>query len=80
MTVAYGPTPENYQLATEKAKEKADGVYSFRGVAYRIRDHRITHYAHSGRVLERFGHFDTQVGTYEGHLDAAKRALKSLDK
>ena len=61
----YGPTQENVNLMIEKAKTKADCICRFRGVAYRIRDHRVTHYACNGRVLERCGWFDVEIGRYD---------------
>lgn len=78
MAVQYGPTRENVQIAAELAADKADGIYMFRGVPYRVENHRITHYAYNGRVLELYGHVDTLVGTYEGDVKAARKALKQL--
>ena len=74
----YGNTIENRNLITVKAKEKGDGVYQFRGVAYRVRDNRVTHVACNGQVLESFGNFDVKVGIYEGYSDAAKKILRSI--
>ncbi|HET6890522.1 MAG TPA: hypothetical protein VFH31_05420 [Pyrinomonadaceae bacterium] len=74
----YGPTPENMELIRAKAGEKANGVYRFRGVVYRVRDKRVTHIAHNGKVLERYGHFDVEVGVYDGCEAAAANMLRSI--
>lgn len=76
----YGLTIENTNLAIEKAKAKADGCYLFRGFAYRVREGKITHYAHGGRILEAYGHFNCEVGQYEhGSYSAyGKKALQKI--
>ena len=73
----YGPTIENFVLIVEKAKTKNNGVYTFRGVTYLVKNNRVTHYASGGKILERYGYFDTQIGTYDRDSDAVK-FLKSL--
>lgn len=74
----YGPTPENMELITKKAKEKQNGVYRFRGVVYRVRENRVTHIAHDGQILERYGHFNVQIGTYERYQDEAAKIMRAL--
>ena len=74
----YGPTPENMEFINLKAKEKENGVYRIRGVVYRVRDKRVTHIAHNGKVLERCGYFDVEVGKYDGYDDAAAKMLRSI--
>ena len=74
----YGNTIENMELIRAKAKEKGNGVFRFRGVAYRVRDKRVTHIACDGKVLEPFGHFDVEVGRYDGNGDAAVKMLRSI--
>ena len=44
----YGATPENMEMISEKAIDKKDGVYRFRGVVYRVESSRVTHVAHEG--------------------------------
>jgi len=74
----YGPTQENVFAIVEKAKTKADGVYRFRGVAYRVVNNRVTHIAGNGLVLERCGWFDVQIGEYKGNDVNGAAALKGL--
>ena len=74
----YGNNIENRNLIIVKAKEKGDGVYQFRGVAYRVRNNRVTHIACGGQVLESFGNFDVEVGIYEGYGGAAVKKLRSI--
>jgi len=74
----YGNTIENMALICAKAKEKDDGVYRFRGVAYRVRENRVTHIACGGQVLEPFGYFDVEVGRYDGYGDAAVKVLRGI--
>jgi hypothetical protein len=74
--VKYGATIENLDIISAKAKTKRDGIYSFRGVEYRVRSHRMTHFAHRGEIHEVFGNFTVVVGRYESY--GAKDALKQL--
>ena len=66
MTVQYGPTIENLNIAIEKASEKNDGVYSFRGFAYKVVSGKLTHLAHNNQVLERAGNFNVLIGECGG--------------
>lgn len=61
--VKYGPTIENINLIHDKAKTKQDGVYSFRGLLYRVKKGRFTHYAYRNEIIERAGNFDVPIGT-----------------
>jgi len=61
--MVYGLTIENAALMVEKAKTRKDGVYSFRGVAYRVRNNTITHYAtNTGDILARAYGFNVKCG------------------
>ena len=75
MPVRYGATVENLNLIHEKARTKADGVYSFRGVAYLVRAGQFTHYACDGAVAERAGAFSVTLGGYYGD---ARKALREI--
>jgi len=66
----YGLTLENEALIIEKAKSKKDGVYTFRGVYYRVNNHYVTHYAWKYEILEKYGYFNVVCGTYD--VDPAK--------
>lgn len=74
----YGPNVENLGLIAQKAKDKRDGIYSFRGLEYRVKAGRFTHYAHGGKAYECCGHFVVQVGQYDGYSDSARKLLKTL--
>lgn len=77
--VVYGPTVTNLNLIHDKAKGKRDGVYSFRGVVYRVSDGRFTHFAHNGEILQRAGGFNVLLGKHGGYgCDDAKKALRAL--
>jgi len=56
----------------EKAKTKADGIYSADGVIYRVKDNTLTHYADRGTILAVYGYFDTPVGSYKTGTEARK--------
>lgn len=80
--VKYGLTIENQYLICQKAKTKEDGCYRFRGVAYRVKDGRATHFGFDGQILESFGNFNVVVGTYDYHMSSdveAQKALKKID-
>jgi hypothetical protein len=62
----------------EKAKQKEkDGIFSYDGVIYRVKNSRLTHYCKGGRVLEVNGYFDVSVGSYTFAAEA-KKMLKDL--
>jgi len=77
MSVKYGYDINNCNLAIDKAKTKKDGVYTFRGFLYRVLKCRITHIASKGKILERYGNFDVEVGSYTFMQEAIK-ILKSI--
>ena len=52
-------------LITKKSKTKKDGVYRFRGVEYRVKDGRATHYAINGQILEKVYGFACVIGNYD---------------
>ena len=77
--VAYNRlTIENQQACIDKAKTKKDGVYTFRGIAYRVHDNRITHFACNGEVVIPFSNFNTLVGTYHGYITDGIKLLKGI--
>lgn len=79
--VKYGFTQENQKLILEKAKTKRDGVFAFRGVSYRVCDKQVTHFAHSGKILNYCHGFNVEVGRYEHRSSiSANMALKTLIK
>ena len=73
-------TIENCDLIKEKAKTKNDGVYTIRGILYRVKNNKVTHYATSGAVYENFGGFTCNVGSYNAlDRDKARKMLKSIN-
>lgn len=77
--VKYGPTIENLNAIHVKAEGKKDGIYSFRGLEYRIRGGKFTHFAHGGKVMECAGNFNVEIGTYQGgYSQYGRNALKKL--
>jgi len=77
-TIQYGLTLENENLIIEKAKSKQDGVYAFRGIAYRVKDNKVTHSASNNEIVERCYGFNVVVGKYEYYSEHAKKALKMI--
>ena len=64
----------------ERAKSKKDGIYTWAGIHYRVRDSRITHYADFGTILESAFGFNCVVGSYEwgmGNVEG-KKLLKGI--
>ena len=76
--VQYGLTYENEKLLLDKAKSKKDGVYTFRGVGYRVRNGHITHFSTDGKILERAYGFNCIVGSYQGYNSAGMEKLKNI--
>ena len=78
MAVLYGMRIENVNAIIDKAKDKKDGCYMFRGVAYRVRKGCVTHYASDGLILEACGVFNAQIGRYDGCTEAGKKMLRDI--
>lgn len=77
--IKYGLTQENQCLIQEKAKSKKDGVYMFRGVAYKVKNNQVTHYAHLGEIIQSCYGFNVQVGNYSYYSsDSSKAALREI--
>ncbi len=56
-------TVDETKLLHEKAKTKKDGVYSFSGNLWVVKENKFLAYCkYNGEVLQRFGFFDTQIG------------------
>ena len=76
--VTYGLSIENKKLIAEKARTKKDGCYSFRGVVYRVKDTKVTHYAWRGEVFLNNGWSNIFLCTYEDGMGGQQRAMKIL--
>ena len=74
----YGLTLNNEKLLIEKAKTKKDGCYRLRGVAYRVRGGKITHFASSGQIMERCHGFNVVVGVCLKSSEPAQDKLKTI--
>lgn len=61
----------------EKAKTKADGIYSVDGVIYRVKNKTLTHYTKRGEILVVYGYVDTPVGSFQTSSEARK-LLKNI--
>lgn len=68
----------NQNAIINKAKTKNNGVYTLRGIEYRVIDGRVTHYACLGKILEAAGHFNVECGNYDGYADSARKILKGI--
>lgn len=76
MTIQYNIlNAENLNTLITKAKAKENGVFSLRGIHYKVVDHKVTHMALNGEVLEFFGHFTVCVGKYK-----TEKEMKNLLK
>lgn len=54
---------DEINLLIEKAKTRKDGVYSFRGYFWAVKNNQfIAFVTPKGEVLERFGGFNIQIG------------------
>jgi len=60
--IEYGLTLVNQLAINERAKLKSDGVYTFRGVMYRVLNNRAIAYACKGQVLQNWGGFNALLG------------------
>ena len=74
----YGLTIENHKYIQEKAAGKVDGVYQARGVGYRVRSGRVTHFSSNGQILEFVFGFNCVVGSYDGCNANGVKLLKSI--
>lgn len=78
MTIVYNDlTLQNQNDIVEKAKTKPDGVYTLRGIFYRVRNGRVTHFASKGEVVQACGHFNIVLGTY-GTKDEGRKLLQGI--
>jgi len=79
MILKYGLTIDNERSIIIKAKSKKDGVYRFRGVAYRVLDGNVTHLSDGNKILERAYGFNVVVFEFDySGLAVDKRAQKVL--
>lgn len=81
MAIEYGLTLDNQQTIMDKAKTKNDGVYKFRGVAYRVINNHAVYFAADEKVLQMCCGFNAVIGRYEHSLNSinAVKALKLIN-
>ena len=76
--IVYGMlNSDNINLIIERAQTKKDGIYSFRGIFFRVRNGKVTHFARGNEILVSYGIFVTQIGSYKTTAEAEK-LLKSI--
>ena len=68
---------DNVNLIIDKSVNKPDGIYSFRGILFRVKGGKVTHYAANGKILQAMGRVNTQIGSYDSSTQA-KSILKSI--
>jgi len=68
---------DNVNLIIDKSVNKPDGIYSFRGILFRVKGGKVTHYAADGKILQAMGRVNTQIGSYDSSTQA-KSILKSI--
>ncbi len=67
----------NVNLIIDKSESKPDGIYSFRGILFKVKGGKVTHYATDGKILQAMGRFNTQIGSYATNAEA-KTILKGI--
>lgn len=76
--IRYGVlTRDNTNLIIDKAQGKSDGIYSFRGIMFRVKKGKVTHYAASGKIYAGHGFAVSQIGSYDTDKEA-RTQLKSI--
>ena len=80
MTIQYGLTMDNQSAIIDRAKNKKDGIYKFRGVAYRVVNNHARFFASNCEVIEMCYGFNAIIGRYDHSLNQsnAVKALKSI--
>ncbi|AUR86353.1 hypothetical protein NVP1084O_146 [Vibrio phage 1.084.O._10N.261.49.F5] len=74
----YGTTIENVNKVIEKAKTKNDGVFTYRGLIYKVKGNRVRHLAAYGSLYELSYGFLCAIGKYDHFKDDPKKLLKNL--
>ncbi len=74
----YGLNLENQALIMDKAKTKRNGVYTFRGCAYRVIDGYVTHIMTHSETVQPAGAFNIRVGDGADYQEQRIKKLKAL--
>lgn len=67
----------NQNAIVDRAQTLKDGLFSFRGIIFRVCNGKATHFATRGEIVAGIGHFNTVVGHYANDQEA-KRLLKNI--
>ena len=77
-TVLFIMTIDETNLLHDKAKTRKDGVYSFRGNCWVVRNNNFVAFSNSyGECYQRMGSFNVQIGKVERY-DAKKKLTEWL--
>lgn len=69
---------DEINILIEKAKTRKDGVYSFRGFLWVVKDNNFIAFAnYYGECFARFGSFITSIGKVD-HYDRKEKLIKWL--
>lgn len=74
-------TIKNQSDIMTKAKNKSDGVYTFRGIDYKVKDGKVVMFAVNqpgmvGEFIKPFGNFNAVVGNFDTN-EQKKQGLKN---
>lgn len=64
----------------KKAKHKKNGCYRHKGIAYRVADGYVTHFADYGTILERCMGFNVVVSQYDYSINSDEVGQKILKR
>jgi hypothetical protein len=70
---------DNVNLIIDKSESKPDGIYSFRGILFKVKGGKVTHYATNGKILQAMGRVNTRIGSYDSS-SRAKSILKGIEE
>lgn len=74
-------TTEQTNIIAKKAETRKDGVYTYQGFLYAVKNKRFVLFIHKGEVLKRMGLFNAILGSCDKTYDYEKReVLKALLK
>jgi|GEM_PF-2943066 len=63
----------------ERAKTKKDGIYSFKGFKYAVKDNRFVLFAdYFGNLYQRAGNFNASIGKVEKRYNIIKELKRLL--
>jgi len=78
--MSFNLTVAEINILAQKANDRKDGIYSFRGHVWVVKNRRFIAYANKiGECYQRMGAFNLSIGKVERHerVDKLKEWLKS---